>query len=135
VLVFRRDDRRGRLACGVGQDQRRHSGALSGGSLAAYVTGFVALFTLSGIGNGSVYNMIPSIFDVKAQSIEDLSQAEKADWSRRMSGALIGIAGAIAVLLGFYVVCTAITWFSYERTPGRAPVRKSVTVAHAAAPT
>src|SRR5262249_31941848 len=43
----------------------RH-GALSGGSLAAYVMGFVALFILSGIGNGSVYKMIPSIFDAKA---------------------------------------------------------------------
>jgi NNP family nitrate/nitrite transporter-like MFS transporter len=44
--------------------------ALSGGILAAYVVGFVALFILSGIGNGSVYKMIPSIFDAKAQSMD-----------------------------------------------------------------
>jgi NNP family nitrate/nitrite transporter-like MFS transporter len=138
----------------------RH-GALSGGGLAAYVAGFVALFILSGIGNGSVYKMIPSIFDAKAQSIDGFSQAEKADWSRRMSGALIGIAGAIGavggvginvvlrasylspaksattafwVFLGFYGVCAVITWFAYVRTPRRVRARKTVTGADAAAP-
>ena len=138
----------------------RH-GALSGGSLAAYVAGFVTLFVLSGIGNGSVYKMIPSIFDAKAQSNDELGQADKADWSRRMSGALIGIAGAIGALggvginvvlrasylspaksattafwvfLAFYVVCAVITWFAYVRTPGRAPARKAVTVAEVVAP-
>ncbi|OMC14648.1 MULTISPECIES: NarK/NasA family nitrate transporter [unclassified Mycobacterium] len=136
-------------------------GAVSGGGMAAYVAGFVALFILSGIGNGSVYKMIPSIFDAKAHSIDDLGQAEKADWSRRMSGALIGIAGAIGALggvginvvlrasylspaksattafgvfLAFYVVCAVITWFAYVRTPGRARFRKPATVAEAAAP-
>ncbi|HZC53507.1 MAG TPA: MFS transporter, partial [Mycobacterium sp.] len=136
-------------------------GAVPGGGMAAYVAGFVLLFVLSGIGNGSVYKMIPSIFDAKAQSIDDLGQAEKADWSRRMSGALIGIAGAIGALggvginvvlrasylspaksattafgvfLAFYVVCAVITWFAYVRTPGRAPARKTVAVAEAAAP-
>ncbi len=136
--------------------------ALSGGIMAAYVVGFVALFILSGIGNGSVYKMIPSIFDAKAQSMDGLSQPEKADWSRRMSGALIGIAAAIGALggvginlvlrasylspaksattafwvfLGFYVLCAVITWFAYVRTPNRAPVPKTATVAPALAPT
>jgi NNP family nitrate/nitrite transporter-like MFS transporter len=135
--------------------------ALSGGILAAYVVGFVALFVLSGIGNGSVYKMIPSVFDAKAQSMDGSSQAEKADWSRRMSGALIGIAGAIGALggvginvvlrasyqspaksatmafwvfLGFYVICAVITWFAYVRTPNRARAAKAATVAEALAP-
>ncbi|SON59260.1 Nitrate/nitrite transporter NarK [Mycobacterium simulans] len=143
---------------GVGDD--RHGGP-SGGILAAYVAGFVVLFILTGIGNGSVYKMIPSIFDAKAQSMEGLSQAEKADWSRRMSGALIGIAGAIGALggvginvvlrasylspaksatmafwvfLGFYVLCAVITWFAYVRTPSRAPARTTAAVAQAVAP-
>ena len=68
--------------------------------MAAYVVGFIALFILSGIGNGSVYKMIPSIFEAKAQSLDGLGPAEKAAWSRRMSGALIGIAGAIGALGG-----------------------------------
>jgi MFS transporter, NNP family, nitrate/nitrite transporter len=135
--------------------------ALSGGIVAAYVVGFVALFILSGIGNGSVYKMIPSIFDAKAQSMDGFGQAEKADWSRRMSGTLIGIAGAIGALggvginvvlrasylspaksattafwvfLGFYVLCAVITWFAYVRMPSRVPAPKTATVAQAVAP-
>ena len=123
-------------------------GAPSGGIMIAYVVGFILLFILSGVGNGSVYKMIPSIFDAKAQSNDLLGRAEKADWSRRMSGALIGIAGAIGALggvginivlrasyssaaksatmafwvfLGFYVLCAVITWFAYVRRPTKAP--------------
>ncbi|KZS76558.1 MFS transporter [Mycobacterium kansasii] len=134
--------------------------APSGGILAAYVVGFVALFILSGIGNGSVYKMIPSIFDAKAQNMDSFSKAEKADWSRRMSGALIGIAGAIGALGGvginvvlrasylspaksatmafgiflcFYVLCAGITWFAYVRTPSRAPAPKTTTFEEAVA--
>ncbi|OBK46765.1 NarK/NasA family nitrate transporter [Mycobacterium sp. 1081908.1] len=135
--------------------------APSGGVLVAYVVGFVALFILSGIGNGSVYKMIPSIFDAKAQSNDGLDPAEKADWSRRMSGALIGIAGAIGALggvginvvlrasylspaksattaywvfLGFYVLCAVITWFAYVRTPATTRAAKTAKVAEALAP-
>ncbi|OBI91834.1 NarK/NasA family nitrate transporter [Mycobacterium sp. 1245805.9] len=135
--------------------------APSGGVLIAYVAGFVALFILSGIGNGSVYKMIPSIFDAKAQSNDGLDPAEKADWSRRMSGALIGIAGAIGALggvginvvlrasylspaksattafwvfLGFYVLCAVITWFAYVRTPGTKREAKAALAGEAFAP-
>jgi NNP family nitrate/nitrite transporter-like MFS transporter len=143
-----------------GMGDRSHR-APSGGILIAYVAGFVVLFVLSGIGNGSVYKMIPSIFDAKAQSIDSLGAAEKADWSRRMSGALIGIAGAIGALggvginvvlrasyqspaksatmafwvfLGFYVLCAVITWFAYVRTPGKARAAKAAVAAEALAP-
>jgi MFS transporter, NNP family, nitrate/nitrite transporter len=63
--------------------------------------------------------MIPSIFDAKAQSIEDLGQAEKAHWSLDV-GRADRDRGAIAVFLSFYVVCAAIAWFSYEVCNGRA---------------
>src|SRR6201993_1615755 len=145
---------------GFGEMSDARHGALSGGSLVAYVAGFVALFVLSGIGNGSVYKMIPSVFDAKAQGIDGFSQAEKADWSRRMSGALIGIAGAIGALggvginivlrasylspaksatmafwvfLGFYVLCAAITYLAYVRAPTKAPALVSATAAEAVA--
>jgi NNP family nitrate/nitrite transporter-like MFS transporter len=92
--------------------------------------------------------MIPSIFDAKSRSLEHLSPVEQAAWSRRMSGALIGIAGAIGALggvginivlrasylsaaksatmafwvfLAFYVLCAVITWFAYVRRPTKAP--------------
>ena len=40
--------------------------------MTAYVVGFILLFILSGIGNGSTYKMIPSIFEAKAQGTDDL---------------------------------------------------------------
>jgi NNP family nitrate/nitrite transporter-like MFS transporter len=126
-------------------------GAPSGGIMIAYVVGFIALFILSGLGNGSTYKMIPSIFEAKSRSLDHLTPMEQSAWSRRMAGALIGIAGAIGALggvginvvlrasylspaksatmafwvfLGFYVLCTAITWFAYVRTPTKAPAPK-----------
>lgn len=118
------------------------SGAPTGGQMAAYVAGFILLFVLSGLGNGSTYKMIPSIFEAKAQGHDEWSKDEKAAWSRSMSGALIGFAGAVGALggvfinivlrmsyvsdaksatnafwvfLGFYVVCAIVTWFVFLR--------------------
>ena len=67
--------------------------------MGGYVVGFIALFLLSGIGNGSVYKMIPSIFEASSRSL-DVSEADRVAWSRAMSGALIGFAGAIGALGG-----------------------------------
>ncbi len=104
-------------------------GAASGTTLAVLVAGFVALFVLSGLGNGSVYKLIPSIFDAR---------------DRNLSGALIGFAGAVGglggvginlvlrasygsaaasatlafwVFLGFYIVCGILTWTVFVRRP------------------
>jgi MFS transporter, NNP family, nitrate/nitrite transporter len=134
--------------------------APSGGIMTAYVVGFIALFILSGLGNGSTYKMIPSIFDAKSRSLDHLSRAEQAAWSQRLAGALIGIAGAIGALggvginvvlrasylsaaksatmafwvfLGFYVLCAAITYFAYVRTPTKAPKLMSATAGEAVA--
>ena len=117
-------------------------GAPTGAQMSAYVAGFILLFILSGVGNGSTYKMIPSIFEAKAQDRDDLDRAGKAAWSRSMSGALIGFAGAVGALggvfinvvlrasyvsdaksatnafwvfLGFYVVCAFVTWFVFLR--------------------
>ncbi len=86
--------------------------------------------------------MIPSIFEAKAQGRDDLDREGKAAWSRAMSGALIGFAGAVGALGGvfinivlrasyvsdaksattafwvflvFYVVCAVVTWFVFLR--------------------
>ena len=119
-------------------------GAVDAATLACFIVGFVALFILSGIGNGSVYKMIPSIFEAKAQSKDELGATEKMLWSRSMSGALIGFAGAVGafggvlvnivlrtsyagpshsattafwVFLAFYVICAVVTWFVFLRQP------------------
>jgi NNP family nitrate/nitrite transporter-like MFS transporter len=119
-------------------------GHASGTIMTAYVIGFVALFIISGVGNGSVYKMIPVIFATKSLALSDMTSVQAAAWSRTMSGALIGIAGAIGALggvginmvlhasyaghaksattaywvfLGYYLLCVALTWVVYVR-PG-----------------
>ena len=64
------------------------------GSLPLFVGSFVVLMSLTGIGNGSTYKMIPAIFRAKT---DDPAQA------RRLSGALIGIAGAVGAFGGVLV--------------------------------
>ena len=61
------------------------AGAISGGIMTAYVIGFVALFIISGIGNGSVYKMIPVIFAAKSIRLPDMTSPEAAAWARTMS--------------------------------------------------
>ena len=85
---------------GAGEIDDATAGPASGATMVAFVVGFIALFVLSGIGNGSAYKMIPSIFEAKSKSMDHLSAVERSAWSLRMSGALIGIAGAIGALGG-----------------------------------
>ena len=106
-------------------------------SLPLYLVGFIALFVFSGIGNGSTYKMIPRIFAVKNPGDEHEA--------RRLSGAVIGIAGAIGAFGGvlvnlafrqsfltyqtadaayiafiaFYALCVLVTWAVYLRPSGR----------------
>jgi len=71
-------------------------------SMTWYVIGFVILFLLSGIGNGAVYKMIPSIFEAASRSLE-ADEKTRADYSRSMSGAVIGITGAVGGLGGVVI--------------------------------
>lgn len=82
-----------------------HAGRVSAATMVGYVIGFVALFVLSGIGNGSVYKMIPSIFEAASRSLE-VDERTRADYSRSMSGAVIGITGAIGGLGGVVINLT-----------------------------
>lgn len=111
-------------------------------SLSVFLVGFVALFALSGLGNGSTYKMIPGIFQAKA--LARGMSGEGADaYGRRLSGASMGLIGAVGGLgglginlvfreafltsgsgtaafvtfLGFYAVCCAVTWAVYLRRP------------------
>lgn len=97
------------------------AGAPTGSQMIFYVVGFILLFVLSGIGNGSTYKMIPSIFEAKAQGHSEWSTAEKAAWSRSMSGALIGFAGAVGALGGCSSTssCARPTWVMPSRQPMR----------------
>ncbi|MED5814066.1 nitrate/nitrite transporter [Mycolicibacterium sp. 050232] len=142
VVVFGGMIAGGALLIAVSTYHDHTGGAVGAATMIGFVVGFVALFVLSGIGNGSVYKMIPSIFDARSRSLIG-SEADKQQWSRAMAGALIGFAGAIGALggvginlalrqsyltsgsataafwifLAFYALAMALTWFRYVRTP------------------
>jgi NNP family nitrate/nitrite transporter-like MFS transporter len=111
-------------------------------SLALFTAAFVVLFVLSGLGNGSTFKMIPGIFQAKALA-KGLQGEEAAAYGRRLSGASMGLIGAVGALggvainlafrqsflsygsgtgafvafLAFYGVCFAVTWTVYLRRP------------------
>ena len=110
--------------------------------MVGYVVGFIVLFILSGMGNGSVFKLIPSVFEARSRAL-DLSEAERRHWSRAMSGSLIGFCSAVGALggvginlalresylssgtetsaywmfLASYVVAAILTWMMYVRRP------------------
>ncbi|MFD5267751.1 nitrate/nitrite transporter [Streptomyces sp. NPDC058335] len=111
-------------------------------SLPLFVSVFVVLFVLTGLGNGSTYKMIPGIFQTKAVA-KGLVGEEAAAYGRRLSGASMGLIGAVGALggvginlafrqsflsygsgtgafvafLAFYGVCFVVTWAVYLRRP------------------
>ncbi|MGW7300735.1 nitrate/nitrite transporter [Streptomyces sp. NPDC054829] len=111
-------------------------------SLPLFTVAFIALFVLTGLGNGSTYKMIPGIFHAKALA-KGLSGEEAAAYGRRLSGASMGLIGAVGALGGLginlafrqsflsvgsgtgafvaflivYGVCFVVTWAVYLRRP------------------
>ncbi|MGW6911267.1 nitrate/nitrite transporter [Streptomyces sp. NPDC054940] len=111
-------------------------------SLPLFTTAFIALFVLSGLGNGSTFKMIPGIFHAKALA-KGLEGDEAAAYGRRLSGASMGLIGAVGALgglginlafrqsfltvgsgtgafvafLAFYGACFVVTWAVYLRRP------------------
>jgi MFS transporter, NNP family, nitrate/nitrite transporter len=110
-----------------------------------FLSMFLILFVTTGIGNGSTYRMIPSIFreenlhKVKGQG--DAARASAFKTASIESGAALGFIGAIGacggylipsgfgksialtggpqlalvIYLGFYAACLALTWWFYLR--------------------
>ncbi|MEU4348791.1 nitrate/nitrite transporter [Streptomyces sp. NPDC023838] len=114
-------------------------------SLGVFLVGFISLFVLSGLGNGSTYKMIPAIFQATAVS-KGMEGETAAAYGRRLSGAAMGLIGAVGALgglginlafrqsflsngtgtaafvsfLAFYAACFTATWAVYLRRPARA---------------
>jgi len=144
------------LLVGVSTFDDHRGGPTTGATMAGYVIGFVALFVVSGIGNGSVYKMIPSIFEARSHAL-GMGESDRRQWSRTMSGALIGFAGAVGAFGGVginlalrqsylaggsatvafwifvagYVGAAAVTWRRYVHRPVLAapPVQAAMTTA------
>lgn len=120
-------------------------------SLAVFLVGFIALFVLSGLGNGSTFKMIPAIFQAKAHASGLEGEAADA-YGRRLSGAAIGLIGAIGAVGGlainlafrqsfmtagtgtaafvafllFYAACLTVTWAVYLRRPVEIPAKRQL---------
>ncbi|MDP7727307.1 MULTISPECIES: NarK/NasA family nitrate transporter [Mycobacterium] len=76
--------------------QHRHHG---GTAMAGYFACFITLFVLSGLGNGSVYKMIPTIFEACSRTL-DVGEADRREWSRIISGVVIGFVTSVGALGG-----------------------------------
>jgi MFS transporter, NNP family, nitrate/nitrite transporter len=116
-------------------------------TLGLFLFGFLVLFVLSGVGNGSIYKMIPSVFLAKAEreiaAGADAAAAVRS--AKRLTRSLIGLAGAIGAFGGvavnlalrqsflsaktgttayvgfvvFYALCLTVTWTVYVRPAQR----------------
>lgn len=120
---------------------------------------FLILFVATGIGNGSTYRMIPSIFrEQKLREAKGSGEADRAaavNAARIESGAALGFIGAIGacggyliprgfgasiaatggphlaleIYLAFYATCLALTWWYYLHKGFRSP--RPASLAHA----
>jgi NNP family nitrate/nitrite transporter-like MFS transporter len=114
--------------------------------LVSFLVSFLLLFMASGIGNGSTFRMIPTIFRElhlrAARATGHISESDALAKARRETAAVIGLASAIGALggyfiprqfgasikatggpglavtyfVGFYLICLGVTWFCYLRT-------------------
>jgi NNP family nitrate/nitrite transporter-like MFS transporter len=94
-----------------------------------FMTSFVVIFVLSGIGNGSTYKMIPSVLGWAGPG-----RASGDVLARRMVAAVVGIAGAIGALGGVLVqvvIRNASLHVSALETAAKSPGQKAaIALAH-----
>lgn len=123
----------------------------SGGNFYGFLAAFMALFVLSGIGNGTTFRMIPVIFRTLHERLSPDSGADgkKAAMHQASieSAAVVGFSGAIGAyggffipksygssisltggpemalygFIAFYATCLAVTWWWYYRRGAEAP--------------
>ncbi|PZS08004.1 MAG: MFS transporter [Solirubrobacterales bacterium] len=75
-------------------------------SFPLFFAAFTVIFALSGIGNGSTYKMIPSIFAAlgrKRAAEQGVEEARTQVEFKRIAAAVIGIAGAVGAFGGFLI--------------------------------
>ena len=74
-------------------------------SFPLFFSSYMAIFLLAGMGNGSTYKMIPSIFAVlgRQEAEKGLDPAATTVHFKRQAAAVIGIAGAIGAFGGFLI--------------------------------
>ncbi|WP_209443073.1 nitrate/nitrite transporter [Falsiroseomonas frigidaquae] len=115
------------------------------GAFIGFFASFLVLFTLTGIGNASTFQMIPAIMGREmSRLMPDATAAARRAQGERESAAIIGFTSAIAAFgaffvpkaygsaialtgtpiaalyafAGFYLTCIALTWAIYTRKGG-----------------
>jgi NNP family nitrate/nitrite transporter-like MFS transporter len=120
------------------------------GSFVGFLATFAALFAATGVGNGSVYRMIPVIFSTLHQrraAPDDVAQAHGQRDAAKEAGAVVGFvsavaaygaffvprtfgvsveltgapAWALAAFVVYYAVCIGLTWWCYARRGAEIP--------------
>ena len=81
---------------------RAHGTPVSIYTTGGFIVGFIALFIFCGVGKGSVFKLIPSVFAERSCAL-DLSPSERRHWERVRSAALIGFAGSFGALGGMVI--------------------------------
>jgi NNP family nitrate/nitrite transporter-like MFS transporter len=131
------------VAVSAADDHR--AGPTTVATIVATIASFIALFILAGLGNGSVYKMIPTVFEARSYLL-NVGETERRHWSNAMSGAVIGFVAAFGALGGvavnltlresflatgtdtaafgafllFYLGAVTVTWMKYVRQPATA---------------
>jgi NNP family nitrate/nitrite transporter-like MFS transporter len=75
-------------------------------SFAGFFASYMVVFLLSGLGNGSTYKMIPSIFAILGRTHASQTGQDPKDTAiefKRQAAAVIGIAGAIGAFGGVLI--------------------------------
>ena len=123
----------------------------SGGDFAGFLAMFMLLFVMTGLGNGSIFRMIPVIFHHERQRAaaggDAAAQEQAMKDGNKEAAAVLGFAaaigayggffipksygssiamtggpeGALYLFIVFYVTCIAMTWWYYSRKRAEMP--------------
>jgi MFS transporter, NNP family, nitrate/nitrite transporter len=96
------------LGCfaGMGVFTALATAGVNGHSFPLFFGAYMAIFLLAGMGNGSTYRMIPSIFAALGRREADETGADPVATAvefKRRAAAVIGIAGAVGAFGGFLI--------------------------------
>ncbi|MBE2293415.1 MAG: MFS transporter [Phycisphaerales bacterium] len=97
-------------------------GADGGGNMIGFVAMFLILFLAAGIGNGSTFRMIPTIFrSLRERQVSDPNDTVALEQARRTgateAAAAIGLSAAVAAFGGFFIPMAYGTSIEFSGSP------------------
>ncbi len=98
--------------------------APDGGHLGGFFAGFMVLFLTAGIGNGSVFQMVPSVFAGLhrrgAADQDEAAQARAIGEAEKETAVALGFTASLAAFGGFYIPLAIALSFNLTGTPATA---------------